>query len=604
MNSETSHPTPSSRLPFWKLALLVLVFLLGCFSMEDSDIWWHLRTGELIWQRGEVPRNDWFTYTNPESRWIDLHWGFQLITAAIWNLAGPPGLIITKSLVGVLTIAIGMSIGRRQWSQSVTVACWLLPVLIYVGRFYVRPEMVSMLFMTLTLGIIYRARSNGRWIWLLPLVQIMWVNVQGLFVLQFVVLGPFVMEQLLRRFWKNSEPTLSISSDDHILPLPHLLGSTLASGLATLVNPYGWRGATFPLTLFERVGGTGREDYLEFAGEFESMSMFIQQAGFVGFFSNITTSCLFQLLLAIVISFLLLLRFRKFNVYHFLLVVGFAYLTWQMNRNAVLFAIVGGMVLRINIGQWWDLQSAAWSQPAKRQKKQKRANSQSLANYARAFHLGLAILLGALIVSVPTGIYHLLRPSMFHRTFSLGQTQWYPHSAAIFLKQPELPDRVYAHHLGLAAVCIYHLTPDKRIFADARLETNLLPVLKAQNEVINRMAMDGDFESILRGEIPGTDSASNSEHSGELPAIMLSNMLLMQIPAGPVIYQNLNRRGWRCVYFESNIIKERFTGTQRDMQAMENGCAVFIKSELADRLQLPPADTSLLEGWYQANRQE
>ncbi len=33
-------------------ALLGVTFLLGCFPMGDFDVWWHLRTGQLILERG------------------------------------------------------------------------------------------------------------------------------------------------------------------------------------------------------------------------------------------------------------------------------------------------------------------------------------------------------------------------------------------------------------------------------------------------------------------------------------------------------------------------------------------------------------------------
>ena len=46
----------------WRRALLVslpaLAFLLGCAPMADYDVWWHLRSGQLILQTGAVPRHD------------------------------------------------------------------------------------------------------------------------------------------------------------------------------------------------------------------------------------------------------------------------------------------------------------------------------------------------------------------------------------------------------------------------------------------------------------------------------------------------------------------------------------------------------------------
>src|ERR1035438_1858805 len=53
---------------------LILTFLLGAFPLKDADIYWHLRTGDLIRQTGKVPQTDIFTFTREGVPWIDLHW--------------------------------------------------------------------------------------------------------------------------------------------------------------------------------------------------------------------------------------------------------------------------------------------------------------------------------------------------------------------------------------------------------------------------------------------------------------------------------------------------------------------------------------------------
>ena len=50
---------------------LVLTFLLGAFPLKDADIYWHLRTGDLIRQTGKVPQTDIFTFTREGTPWID-----------------------------------------------------------------------------------------------------------------------------------------------------------------------------------------------------------------------------------------------------------------------------------------------------------------------------------------------------------------------------------------------------------------------------------------------------------------------------------------------------------------------------------------------------
>ena len=45
------------------VVFLVLTFLLGSFPLKDADIYWHLRTGDLIRQTAKVPHTDIFTFT-------------------------------------------------------------------------------------------------------------------------------------------------------------------------------------------------------------------------------------------------------------------------------------------------------------------------------------------------------------------------------------------------------------------------------------------------------------------------------------------------------------------------------------------------------------
>src|SRR5690349_20348483 len=78
--------------------VLAWTFLALCFPLYDTDFWWHLRTGELIFARGEVPSVDMYTFMDSERPWIDLHWGFQLLIAGLYHLGGPTLVILVKAI--------------------------------------------------------------------------------------------------------------------------------------------------------------------------------------------------------------------------------------------------------------------------------------------------------------------------------------------------------------------------------------------------------------------------------------------------------------------------------------------------------------------------
>ena len=62
--------------------LFVLLFVVALFAMAvretlDPDMWWHLRTGEVILAEG-IPTHDVFSFTVPEHEWVTHEWGSQV----------------------------------------------------------------------------------------------------------------------------------------------------------------------------------------------------------------------------------------------------------------------------------------------------------------------------------------------------------------------------------------------------------------------------------------------------------------------------------------------------------------------------------------------
>ena len=91
--AEEAYPFSDAKgLRWWILVLpfLAIVFLFGCYALVNGDIWWHLKAGELILESHQIPTENLFTYTNPKSPWIDLHWGFQCFAAFVHNYLARP----------------------------------------------------------------------------------------------------------------------------------------------------------------------------------------------------------------------------------------------------------------------------------------------------------------------------------------------------------------------------------------------------------------------------------------------------------------------------------------------------------------------------------
>ena len=63
----------------WKPWFLVAIALVGCYQLVNGDIWWHLRTGELIWQRGTHAPG----YPRPGIREDEIFW---IMTGTSWQI--------------------------------------------------------------------------------------------------------------------------------------------------------------------------------------------------------------------------------------------------------------------------------------------------------------------------------------------------------------------------------------------------------------------------------------------------------------------------------------------------------------------------------------
>lgn len=434
-------------------ALLALTFLLGCFPMGDFDVWWHVRTGQLILERGAVPRVDWFTYTNSGRPWIDLYWLFQIVMALLYRVGGASALVLLKAASGVAIVGLTLAArakGARAWP---VVVAWLPTVVMLSGRLCERPELASLLFLAGFLTVLARAAARPRCLWLLPAMQVLWVNCHGFFVLGPLVLAAYWVELAYERVWPNSTT----------VPRPPGKLFALASAATVLacgVSPYGLGAVGLPLEQFHKLGRTGI--YRANIGELKTVGDFVTLAGL----SNPYLLAYFAVLALGVTSFVLAGRRGHVHPFRFLIFFAAAYLGWQATRNSALFAVVAAFVIAWN----FDDVAARAAAPtvATDSRRLRRAPA---AKARRNANLPLLAALGALGLATVSGVLYGWAGE--GRTVGLGERkQWYAHDACAFLARPDLPERIAAFNLGQAAVCIAHTAPAHKQFMDPRLEVN------------------------------------------------------------------------------------------------------------------------------------
>ena len=187
-------------------AFFAIVAALSIFSVVNRDLGFHLASGAYIWDHGSIPTHDPFSYIAEGRRWIDSHWLFQVLIYAIHSGAGAPGLVIMRVGVVMGIFALLLPISRRRGGVSISLLVGLLALFVSYQRFLVRPELLTLLFLAIFIhGIDNLSRHPLRTLVVLPVVQAIWANCHGLYVLGLGTLGLHllggVIQDWMHRRW-------------------------------------------------------------------------------------------------------------------------------------------------------------------------------------------------------------------------------------------------------------------------------------------------------------------------------------------------------------------------------------------------------------------
>src|SRR4051812_23036012 len=82
----------------------LIAIALSIKSFREPDLWWQIRTGQWILQHSAVPHRDVFSYTFNGAAWINIKWGFEVVTAMVSSSLGPESVFIIQALISCLIL--------------------------------------------------------------------------------------------------------------------------------------------------------------------------------------------------------------------------------------------------------------------------------------------------------------------------------------------------------------------------------------------------------------------------------------------------------------------------------------------------------------------
>lgn len=320
-----------------KPSLFDIVFLLWIVTVpvgfgyrlinSDGDMARHVRIGEVILDRGALPREDLFSHTMGGKPFIAFEWGSEVLYALAYRAAGLAGVAVLAGLVLALTYAlVARFLIHRGGDPFLAYLVSMAAAVLSAAHWLARPHLFTMLAVVILIGLLHRER---RTLWPFAALFVVWANLHGGYFYGCITIVLYALGELAEAALAEPErrgPWLAAAKH-------HLAAAGLAL-VVSLVNPHGWH------LLAHVAGFFGNSDILRFTQEFLSPDF------------HTVNGKIFLIALLGVIGALALSRRRPPIPTLFLLLVNVAFALISQ-RNIELFALVALPLLALHLDPEW-----------------------------------------------------------------------------------------------------------------------------------------------------------------------------------------------------------------------------------------------------------
>lgn len=490
----------------FQVSFFFLIFGLFFFRAQnflDPDFGWHLKTGELILEKG-IPYLDPFSYTMPNYKFIDHEWLTDVIIAKLYPVIGMSGLAYIFSFLNMATIFILVKKFPIKWFLIPA----LLTTVVFLSFAGIRSQIITWFFFSVLMRLVLEKNLWNKYCYLTPFLFLLWANLHGGFVMGIGLLvlnlvfnigsSLFVIHNPFRNLLKTLK---QVQIDILILFL---------SFLATLINPYGFN-------LWREIWVSISDSSLRFFIAEWIPSIFILNFIIWFYFSfSITLVFLYRTKFSIL----------EKTLYSGLLIIGLTSI-----RNMPLWVIIS-LPITTKALILLSQEASKYTNGTARLKK------------------GYLIFLLMVFVFIFSEIV-----SSFSAEKLLTEESFYPKKAIEFLKTKNIKGEIFSEY-GWGGYLIWKM-PSKKVFVDGRM-----PSWRQETENRNesRFAF-GEYKDLLTGkaELEKTAVKYNikifllpikREEKKDFfnIAVRWEEKILKKEKKGKEIYQQLKEKGWKEVY--------------------------------------------------------
>ncbi len=200
------------------LTFFIILFFVNIIPFLDTDIWFHIKSGEIIASEGII-HHDVFSYRTEGREWFPYEWLFQVIVFYFFKFFGIESI---KFFIAASTTAMVFFIFlilRKLFQLNVVLSAFcsfffLVSIFEFIAK---RPASIAytLLSIHLFLILLYYFKSKN-WLWVSLPITLLWANMHGSVFLSPLLLAGYGFISLLNYFlykqeeWLKKFKTLSI----------------------------------------------------------------------------------------------------------------------------------------------------------------------------------------------------------------------------------------------------------------------------------------------------------------------------------------------------------------------------------------------------------
>jgi tetratricopeptide (TPR) repeat protein len=474
---------------------IFFAFLVLCvsYNLNDADYFFHTKSGEYIVTHKNIPKEDIFSFSKAKSPWTNHEWFYQIVIYSLYKNWGIDGFFFLRTAVFCLAfLMLSIFALKTEWMFSFPLIFYGLYV--SFGRFTLRPDNFSFLFFILfLLPFVFKKK----WLlFLLPLIQVFWVNIHGFF-----FLGPVVLFlYLLLGKIKNKETDIAFYNTVKIIFVLTLL--------ACFLTPQPISTIKYPLKILNDIASGNQKIFYKYIQELQSP------------FSRFAANRFFFSLM--LFAFVCLGFFKKLNLFYIGLAITLAIFSLNSLRNMYFFVPVAIVIFVDRYPYIKDFLM-------------KNILKETGFKLLKIFFIILAISFSVSMLKQLKNIYR-------HGSALITQNQQIniesaflnidpyenPKDMLDFIEKHKLPERMF-NTFNIGAHLIFNFFPQRKVFIDGRADF-----------------YGPDFFNMYTQVIKGNESALRyAIKEYDLEGFIMC--YFADAPSSSIKY--INGKGFKCVYF-------------------------------------------------------